>query len=141
MTAIAHQMPACAGVQISTASLWAGRIISGLVVAFLAFDGAIKLIPLDIVIETSVQLGIPAHLARTLGVLTLAGTVLYAIPRTSALGAILLTGYLGGAIYVHVSAGSPLFTHTLFGIYLGLMIWGGLWLRDERVRALIPLRR
>ena len=139
MTAIAHQMPACAGVQISTASLWAGRIISGLVVAFLAFDGAIKLIPLDIVTETSVQLGIPTHLARTLGILTLAGTLLYAVPHTSVLGAILLTGYLGGAIYVHISAGSPLFTHTLFGVYLGVLVWGGLWLRDRRLRALIPL--
>jgi hypothetical protein len=141
MAAIVHQMPACAGVQISTVSLWAGRIISSLVVAFLAFDGAIKLIPLDIVTEASVQLGIPTHLARTLGILTLAATILYAIPRTSVLGAILLTGYFGGAVYVHVSAGSPLFNHTFFGVYLGAMIWGGLWLRDERVRALIPLRR
>lgn len=76
-----------------------------------------------------------------LGVLTLAGTILYAIPRTSVLGAILLTGYLGGAIYTHVRIGSPLFTHTLFGVYLGLMIWSGLWLRDPVLRALIPFRR
>jgi hypothetical protein len=67
--------------------------------------------------------------------------LLYALPRTSTLGAILLTGYLGGAIYVHVRAGSPLFTHTLFGVYLGLLIWGGLYLRDATVRALIPLHR
>ena len=119
--------------------LWAGRILSGLVVAFLLFDGAIKLVPLEIVITTSQELGIPTHLARTLGVLTLAGTLLYAFPRTAVLGAILLTGYLGGAIYVHVRAGSPLFSHTLFGVYLGLLIWGGLWLRDARLRALIPL--
>ena len=90
--------------------LWAGRIMSGLVVLFLLFDGAIKLIPLDIVITTSQELGIPTHLARTLGVMTLVGTLLYAWPRTSVLGAILLTGYLGGAIYVHVRVGSPLFS-------------------------------
>ena len=125
----------------STTMLWAGRIMSGLVVLFLVFDGAIKLIPLDIVITTSQELGIPTYLARTLGVMTLVGTLLYAWPRTSVLGAILLTGYLGGAIYVHVRIGSPLFSHTLFGVYLGLLIWGGLWLRDERLRSLFPVRR
>ena len=126
---------------ISNKALWAGRVLSGLVVAFLLLDGAIKLIPLDIVVQTSQELGIPVHLARTLGVLTLAGTILYAIPRTSVLGAILLTGYLGGAIYTHMRAGSPLLTHTFFGVYLGVLIWGGLWLRDDRVRALIPFAR
>ena len=121
--------------------LWAGRIISGLVVAFLLFDGAIKLVPLDVVITTSQELGIPTQLARTLGVLTLTCTLLYAFPRTAVLGAILLTGYIGGAIYVHVHAGSPMFSHTLFGLYLALLAWGGLWLRDARLRALIPLQR
>ena len=128
-------------VLVSNKALWTGRILSGLVVAFLLLDGAIKLIPLDIVVQTSQELGIPVHLARTLGVMTLVGTLLYAIPRTSVLGAILLTGYLGGAIYTHVRAGSPLLTHTLFGVYLGLLIWGGLWLRDDRVRALLPFAR
>ena len=126
---------------VSNTALWTGRVFSGLVVTFLAFDGAIKLVPLDVVVDTSRQLGIPEHLARTLGVLTLVGTALYATPRTAVLGAIVLTGYLGGAIYVHVRAGSPLFSHTLFGVYLGLLIWGGLYLRDPVVRALIPLRR
>lgn len=121
--------------------LWIGRALSGVVILFLLFDGTIKLIPLDIVTETSVQLGIPVHLARTLGVLTLAGALLYAVPQTAVLGAILLTGYLGGAIYVHLQAGSPVFSHLLFGVYLGVMMWGGLYLRDARVRALIPLRR
>ena len=78
---------------------------------------------------------------RQLGVLTLLGTALYAFPRTSVLGAIVLTGYIGGAIYVHVRAGSPLFTHTLFGVYLALLIWGGLYLRDPLLRALIPFRQ
>lgn len=126
---------------ISNAARWTGLTISGVVIAFLLFDGIIKLIPLDIVNTTSEQLGIPTGLARTLGVLTLLCTILYAIPRTSVLGAILLTGYFGGAIYTHLRAGSPLFTHTLFGVYLGVLIWAGLFLRDDQVRALIPLRR
>lgn len=126
---------------ISNKARWTGYIFSGVVVLFLLFDGAMKLIPLDIVVQTSEQLGIPAGLARPLGILTLACAILYAVPGTSVLGAILLTGYLGGAIYTHLRAGSPLFTHTLFGLYLGLLIWGGLWLREERVRALIPLAR
>lgn len=134
-------MPTVSTGTISNSAIWVGRGLSGLVTLFLLFDGAIKLIPLDIVITTSLQLGIPTDLARTLGVLTLIGTMLYAIPRTSVLGAIWLTGYIGGAIYVHVLAGSPLLSHTFFGIYLALMMWGGLYLRDERVRALIPLRR
>lgn len=126
---------------VSTTAVWSGRALSGLLVLFLLFDGAIKLVPLEIVTETSLQLGIPTHLARTLGVLTLAGTILYAFPRTAVLGAILLTGYLGGAIYVHVRADSPLFSHTLFGVYVGVIMWGGLWLRDPALRALLPLRR
>jgi hypothetical protein len=115
-----------------------GWIMSGLVIAFLLFDGVIKLIPLDIVLTTSRELGIPERFAFMLGALTLGSTILYAIPRTAVLGAILLTGYIGGAIYVHVLKGSPLFSHTFFGIYLSLLIWGGLWFRDPRVRALIP---
>ena len=128
-------------VPISTTALWTGRVLSCLVIVFLLFDAVIKLIPLDVVVETSRQLGIPTNLAVTLGVLTLLGTLLYAYPRTSVLGAILLTGYLGGAIYVHVRAGSPLFSHTLFGVYLGILLWGGLYLRDERLRLIFPWRR
>jgi hypothetical protein len=125
---------------VSNRALWAGRVISGVVVLFLLFDGAIKLIPLDVVVETLRELAIPEHLARALGVMTLVCTLLYAYPRTSVLGAILLTGYLGGAIYVHVRAGSPLFSHTLFGVYLGLLIWAGIYLREATLRTLIPLR-
>ena len=119
-----------------------GRVLSGLVVAFLAFDGAIKLVPLDVVTETLAVLGYPADvgLERLLGVLTLLCALLYAIPRTSVLGAILLTGYLGGAMATHLRADSPLFTHLLFGFYLGVIAWAGLWLRDRRVRALIPFK-
>ncbi|MEW6641992.1 MAG: DoxX family protein [Pseudomonadota bacterium] len=125
----------------SSALLWTGRVLSGLVILFLLFDATIKLIPLDVVTETSRQLGIPTDLSRTLGVLTLLCTVLYAIPLTSVLGAVLMTGYLGGAIYVHVLNGSPLLSHTLFGVYLGILMWGGLYLRDPQLRLLFPIRR
>lgn len=125
----------------SNGAIWTGRVVSGLVIAFLLVDGAMKLVPLQVVVETSEQLSIPGHLARTLGVLTILCTVLYAIPRTAVLGAILLTGYLGGAMAIHLRVGSPLLTHLLFGLYLGLMVWGGLYLRDRRLRALIPLAR
>jgi hypothetical protein len=128
-------------VPTSNKAIWAGRIMSGVVVLFLLLDGAMKLIPLNVVVEASEQLGIPAGLARTLGVLTLACTLLYAVPRTSVLGAILLTGYLGGAVASHLRVGDPLFTHVLFGVYLGVLIWGGLYLRDGRLRTLIPLLR
>jgi hypothetical protein len=127
---------------ISPSAIWAGRILSGIVILFLTFDGAIKLVPLPIVTETMQQLGYPgtAELARGLGILTLICTALYAWPRTAILGAILLTGYLGGAMATHLRVGSPLFSHLFFGLYLGLMAWGGLYLRDPRLRALIPLR-
>jgi DoxX-like family len=120
-----------------------GRAMSGLVIVFLLFDGAIKLVPWPVVTETMEKMGYSSSesLARTLGVITIACTVLYSIPPTSILGAILLTGYLGGAMASHVRIGSPLFTHILFGLYLGLMVWGGLWLRDRSLRDLMPWRR
>jgi hypothetical protein len=107
------------------------------------FDAAIKLVPLAIVTETMDKMGYGSseNLARSLGLITIVCTVLYSVPPTSILGAILLTGYLGGAIASHVRIGSPLFTHTLFGLYLGLMVWGGVWLRDKNLQSLIPLRR
>jgi hypothetical protein len=123
------------------AMIWAGRIMSAIVILFLLFDGGIKLIPLDIVLTTSKELGIPVHLARALGVMTVGCALLYAFPRTAVLGAVLFTGYLGGAIYVHVLNNSPLLSHTLFGVYLGILMWGGLWLRDARLRSLFPIRR
>ena len=125
---------------ISTRALWAGRIMSGLIVLFMIFDGVIKLPPLDIVTQTMTEIGWPADVgtARLLGIIGLVATALYALPRTSFLGAILLTAYFGGAIATHVRIGNPLFSHTFFGIYLGLLLWGGLWLRDPRLRALLP---
>jgi len=137
MPAIAEEAP------IAKPALWLGRVLSGLVILFLLFDGAIKLVPWPVVTETMDRIGYGSseNLARSLGFITVACTVLYAIPPTSILGAILLTGYLGGAMASHVRIGSPLFSHTLFGFYLGLMVWGGLWLRDRRLRPLIPLLR
>ena len=130
-------------VPVSKPTLWLGRVLSGLVIMFLLLDGAIKLVPWPVVTETMDRIGYgPSEtLTRSLGIITVACTVLYAIPPTSILGAILLTGYLGGAIASHVRIGSPLFSHMLFGLYLGLMLWGGLWLRDGSLRALLPLRR
>ena len=137
-------MPTLAGAApVSKPALWLGRVLSGLVVLFLLFDGAIKLVPWPVVTETLDRMGYGSSetLARSLGAITLICTVLYAVPPTSILGAILLTGYLGGAMASHVRIGSPLFSHTLFGLYLGLMVWGGLWLRDRDLRTLIPFRR
>ena len=127
----------------SKAARIGGIVMSGIVVLFLLFDAGIKLVPLNIVTETSAQLGLPAtvEFARTLGILTLIGVALYVVPQTAVLGAILLTGYMGGAIATHLRIGSPLFSHVLFGFYLGVLIWGGLYLRDPRIRALIPFRR
>ena len=136
MSIVDHAAPA------PTVSVWIGRVLSGLLIAFLMFDGAIKLVPLQVVTDTMIELGYSGSVdqARLLGVLTLLCTILYAIPRTSILGAILLTGYLGGAMATHLRIGNPLFTHLLFGLYLGVMAWGGLYLRDARLRALIPFR-
>ena len=128
---------------VSRPMLWTGRVLSGLVIVFLLFDGAVKLVPWPVVTETMDKIGYGSSegLARSLGIITIVCTVLYAVPPTSILGAILLTGYLGGAIASHLRIGSPLFSHTLFGLYLGLMVWGGLWLRDRSLRSLIPFRR
>lgn len=127
----------------SKTMLWTGRVFSGLVILFLLLDGIIKLVPLPVVTETMAQLGYPGTvgLARGLGVLTLACVGLYAWPRTSTLGAILMTGLFGGAMATHLRVGSPLFSHFLFGAYLGLLAWGGLFLREPRLRALLPWRR
>jgi hypothetical protein len=127
----------------SRAQRVAGMILSGLIVAFLVFDGAIKLMPLPVVTETMTALGYSGDptLARLLGVITLVCAVLYAIPATSVLGAILLTGLLGGAMATHLRVGSPVFSHLLFGPYLGIIAWGGLYLRYEAVRKMIPFQR
>ena len=124
----------------SRTALWTGRVLSGIAVLFLLFDGAIKLVPIQPVTDSLRELGYPAtdSFARFLGVVTLLCTALYAWPRTALLGAVLLTAIMGGAIASHLRLGDPLFSHTLFGVYLGLLFWVGLWLRDQRVRRIMP---
>lgn len=119
----------------------AGHVMSGLVIAFMLLDAGMKLVPLDIVIKSTAELGYPPspELARGLGTVALICTALYAFPRTGVLGAILLTAYMGGAVASHLRVGNPLFTHMLFGAYLSVLAWGGLYLRDARIRALLPL--
>jgi hypothetical protein len=127
----------------TNAALWTGRVLSGLVILFLTVDGVIKLVPIQPVIDSMRELGYPTSVsfARFIGVVTLVCTALYAWPRTSLLGAVLLTGLMGGAIATHLRLDHPLFSHTLFGVYLGLFLWAGLWLREQRLRQLMPLSR
>lgn len=132
---------AAATFAISTAQLWTGRILSGLCTLFLIVDAVGKVARLQPVIDGTVQLGYPESVIVPLGLVLLVCTVLYAVPMTSVLGAILVTGYLGGAVATHVRVGNPLMTHTLFPVWLGILLWAGLWFRDDRLRALIPLRR
>ena len=119
---------------------WTGWGLTGLVALFLAMDGTMKLMDAPQVRTATMQLGWPLQLDRTLGVIDLACMALYAFPRTAVLGAILTTGLCGGAIAAHLRLGDPLFSHVLFGVYVGVMAWGGLWLRDAKLRALMPLR-
>jgi ABC-type transport system involved in cytochrome c biogenesis permease component len=126
---------------LSKGRLWTGRIMSALPALFLFVDGVGKLVKPAPVVQGTVQLGYPESVLVGLGIVLLSCTVLYVIPRTAILGAILLTGYLGGAIATHVRVGSPLFSHILFPVYVAVLLWGGRYLRDERLRALIPLRR
>ena len=126
--------------QASTGRLWTGRVLSALGALFMVFDGVIHILRIAPVVEAFAQLGYPLSASRTLGVIELICVALYLWPRTAAFGAILLTGYLGGAIATQVRVGAPLFSTTLFPVYVGLLLWGGLYLRDERVVSLIPLR-
>ena len=119
----------------------AGRVLSALAIVFLTFDVAIKLVQLPVVGETMAQLGYAPELGLTIGIVELLCLVLYVVPRTALLGAILWTAVLGGAIASHVRVDSPLFSHVLFGVYLGLFLWGGLFLRSARLRELLPLTR
>jgi hypothetical protein len=125
---------------LSKGAVWTGRVLTGLIVVFLLFDGIIKLVMIQPVIDTFNQMGYPVKHAYLIGVIDVACAILLAIPRTAVLGAVLMTGLLGGAIATHVRIDSPLFSHTLFGVYMGLIAWAGLYLREPRVRALLPLR-
>ncbi len=125
---------------ISKARLWTGRVMSALPVAFFLMDGIMKLVKSPIVVKSTVELGYPENVILPIGIVLLVCTVLYVIPRTSVLGAILLTGYLGGAVATHVRVGAGAFS-IVFPIIFGALVWGGLFLRDGRVSALIPMRR
>jgi DoxX-like family len=126
---------------VSTGRLWTGRILSALPVLFMLMDGVMKLMKPDFVVKATTQLGYPESVILPLGIVLLICTILYAVPPTAILGAILLTGYLGGAVATHVRAGDPLFTHVLAPIYFAILIWGGLYLREPRLSSLVPIRR
>ena len=119
----------------------AGIVLSAFPVFFLLFDSVIKLLEIEPVVESFAQLGYPNSLARGLGLLELGCLTLYLVPRTAILGAIVLTGFLGGAISTHLRVGDPFFSHVLFPVYVAVLVWGGLFLRDDTLRALIPWRK
>lgn len=125
----------------SRATLWTGRVLSTLAALFLIMDGVMKIVRPAPVLEATLELGFPAETILPTGIILLACVVVHLVPRTSLLGAILLTGYLGGAVATHLRLIHPLATHTFFPIYVGILVWGGLFLRDERLRALFPFRR
>ena len=120
---------------VSRAGVWAGRVMSGLAVAFLLMDAVMKFWMPPAVIEGTARVGWPASLIPTLGVVLLVCTALYLFPRTAILGGVLLTGYLGGAVATHLRIGDPLFSHVLFPTYIGVLLWAGLYLRDRRLRV------
>ena len=121
--------------------IWTGRVLSTLAILFLTFDGVMKFFlhtfPKEVLEENIIKLGYPLEVFPYLGVILLASTALYTIPRTSVLGAILLTGYLGGAVATHVRISNPLASHILFPVYLGIFIWLGLFLRNQKLRNVL----
>ena len=122
------------------ASYRTGVVLTVVQVLFLVFDSVIKFSGLPIVSQSMTELGYPVEAAIGIGVLELVCLAVYLIPRTSVLGAVLLTGYLGGAIATHVRVGNPLFSHVLFPTYVAAFLWAGLFLREQRLRVLLPLR-
>ncbi len=126
----------------SSAMLWSGRVLSGIFVLFmLGASVAPKLLGLPVAEETMKQLGWPAGHVLWIGIFELACVLLYVYPRTNLLGAVLAMALFGGAMATQIRAGSPLFSHILFSVYLALLMWGGLWLRDPKIRAMFPIRR
>lgn len=121
----------------SRGAVWTGRVLSTIIALLLGFDATMKLLQIPPVMKASLQLGYPTQTVFGIGAVLAVCVALYAIPRTALLGAVLLTGYLGGAIATHVRVGDPLFTHTLFPIYVAAVVWGGLVLRDARTRAFL----
>lgn len=126
-----------ATVSRSKAGTWTGRILSGLAVLFLLMDSVMKFWMPSPVIEGTARVGWPVSLIPVLGIVLLACTILYVVPRTAIVGAVLLTGYLGGAVATHLRIQDPLFSHVLFPTYLGVLLWAGLYLRDRRLRTVL----
>lgn len=126
---------------ISKSKLWTSYILSGIAVLFMIFDTGIKVIRESHAVEGTIQLGYPDSAVVTLGIIEAVCLALYLIPRTSIFGMILMTGYLGGAVATHVRLGNPLFSHILFSVYIAILLWGGLYLREPRLRELIPFRK
>ena len=127
--------PVPAPAAVSRASIWTGRVVIGIISVLLAMDAGLKVFMLGPAVEGTAQLGYPSYVVFPLGLIEAVCLVLYLIPRTSILGAVPWTGYLGGAVATHVRLDNPLFTHMLSPIYVAIMLWGGLWLRDRRVRS------
>ncbi|HXC32675.1 MAG TPA: DoxX family protein [Verrucomicrobiae bacterium] len=123
---------------LSKKSVWTGRSLSGLVTAFLIFDAVIHLLKPPAVVQAFAQLHLPLSLAVDLGVIEIVCIALYVIPRTAVVGAVFLTGYLGGAVAIQLTTSNSLFGEILFPVYTAVVLWGGLYLRDQRVRALVP---
>jgi hypothetical protein len=125
----------------SRAARWGGRVLSGLATVFLIMDAIMKVALTAPALKGTVELGYQTSSIRNIGILQLVLVALYVYPRTAILGAILWTGYLGGAVATHVRVGNPLFSHVLFPTYVAALLWVGLWLRDLRLRALVPTTR
>ncbi len=138
MTTMQATLPTTAS---STAKVWSGRIMGGIVILFMLMDTTFKFMTTEDVIKATTDLGFQAHHLPIMGTLGLLATLLYIIPRTEIIGALLLTGYWGGAIATHVRMDNPLFTHILFPVYLGVLAWGALWIKNERLRQLILNRK
>lgn len=140
MTSTATSLPLTATPAAATpgkARLWTGRVLSGLIIAFLALDAVMKFVQPAEVIKGTQEVGFPLTAILPLGFILLGSVILYTIPRTAVLGAILLTAYLGGAVATHVRMSAPLFSHTLFPVYFGIALWGGLYLRHPRIAAIL----
>ena len=125
----------------SRKALWAGRVLSALAVLFLVVDATMKLLQLPVAMQVTRQLGYPESAVFALGIVQAVCLVVYLVPRTAVLGAILWTGYLGGAVATHVRVGDPLFSHVLFPVYVAAFLWLGIWIRDRRLRAVLPVRQ
>lgn len=139
MSAISFESTSLTG-DTSAAARWAGRIVTAIVVVFAAFDAVVKLIPAKFAVDATVQLGYQPHHVRLIGLFALVFLVLYLVPRTAVVGAVLWTAYLGGAVASNLRLDEPVISHTMFPVYFALLLWGGLYARDPRVRALIRPR-